>query len=395
MVESPSMVKPRLLVAPTPRCAEAVGRGGGADLVPRHGVPAVATDRAFGPERPGGPSRAWRLPRCTSTPRRRRRRLPRRPPPRTRASPPTASSPGASGGVSSRGRPSAFAGDRRQPHLRVHKGNSGAWRHGRDSRDSSPSPPATNLAYVAVAHPPTAYASSTRVRLRSTVYRRCSRRCSYRTPRWTVAGVSPRDGNPRPACGESPCRPGWASWTELGVVQRLSAPRRPRTPAASSRPATLVAVESRAESVPAALNTTPPAVGFRDVPHGGGGDGGSTCDDHSGRRWSPARVAGGAPRRSPRGRHPRAASASLSAPPAAVPGRLNARGSQRGLRATDMNGKWATSEGPTRRRGSRARAAGRNTGDTRRLRRATGNRVRTDEYPAAARWPKTRPRLTP
>jgi len=202
---------------------------------------------------------------------------------------------------------------------------------------------ATNLAYVAVAH------LAHRLRLFD-----ARRVCLVGTTALNFALGAVADAD-RTATGTTtrvwgiavPTR--WASWAELGVVHLLNPHLAGLVYHACGvvAGATLVAVERRAETRRERRNRNTARGGIPRGSDGGGGDGGSHGDDHSGGHGGAPRggANGGAPRRSLRDGffRRRGASAAVRAV-ADVPS--GTRVVLSGLRATDMNGKWATSEGP-------------------------------------------------
>lgn len=213
---------------------------------------------------------------------------------------------------------------------------------------------ATNLAYVAVAH------LAHRLRLFD-----ARRVCLVGTTALNFALGAVADAD-RTATGTTtrvwgiavPTR--WASWAELGVVHLLNPHLAGLVYHACGvvAGATLVAVERRAETRRERKNRNTARGGIPRGSDGGGGDGGSHGGSRgasrgeasggafdAGRGFANGGAFGFAPRRSLRDGffRRRGASAAVRAV-ADVPS--GTRVVLSGLRATDMNGKWATSEGP-------------------------------------------------
>ena len=213
---------------------------------------------------------------------------------------------------------------------------------------------ATNLAYVAVAH------LAHRLRLFD-----ARRVCLVGTTALNFALGAVADAD-RTATGTTtrvwgiavPTR--WASWAELGVVHLLNPHLAGFVYHACGvvAGATLVAVERRAETRRERKNRNTARGGIPRGSDGGGGDGGSHGGSRgasrgeasggafdAGRGFANGSAFGFAPRRSLRDGffRRRGASAAVRAV-ADVPS--GTRVVLSGLRATDMNGKWATSEGP-------------------------------------------------
>ena len=214
---------------------------------------------------------------------------------------------------------------------------------------------ATNLAYVAVAH------LAHRLRLFD-----ARRVCLVGTTALNFAPAPVADAD-RTATGTTtrvwgiavPTR--WASWAELGVVHLLNPHLAGLVYHACGvvAGATLVAVERRAETRRERKNRNTARRGEPRGSDGGGGDGGSHGDDHGGGHGGAPRgganggafgfangsAFGFAPRRSLRDGFLRRRGASAAVRAVAdVPS--GTRVVLSGLRATGMNGKWATSEGP-------------------------------------------------